>query len=76
MYFKLHRIRVLKAPSLTLMGSTINHWQLEIIECRPGQCILQAGVYHAHAILGLHVTTAIPANRSQSAVCFSHSSIN
>ena len=36
----------LKGGHFTPVGDTINHWLLESTQCRPGQCILQAGVYH------------------------------
>ena len=35
-----------KGGHFTPVGDTINHWLLESTQCRPGQCILQAGVYH------------------------------
>ena len=37
---------IVKGAHFTPLGATINHWLLGITQCRPGQCILQAGVYH------------------------------
>ena len=43
---KFHEKSHLKGAHFTPVGATINHWLLESTQCRPGQCILQAGVYH------------------------------